>query len=124
MTPILVDSNIIIYTLQAPYADLRKWMQEQIPVISTITQLEVLGYYGISQTEIEIAYQYFSFCQIIPVDNAIIQTAIKLRQAKKMSLGDAIIAATALVHKLPLATANTKDFKHLEEVVLLNPLEM
>lgn len=39
-----------------------------------------------------------------------------------MSLGDAIIAATAKVYKLPLATANTKDFIHLEDITLINPL--
>lgn len=39
-----------------------------------------------------------------------------------MSIGDAIIAATAIIYELPLATANSKDFKHIENVELINPL--
>lgn len=37
-----------------------------------------------------------------------------------MRNGDAIIAATALVHDLSLMTANIKDFKHLEELKLID----
>lgn len=39
-----------------------------------------------------------------------------------MSLGDAIIAATALENDLTLATANIKDFKHIEGLKLINPM--
>ena len=40
-----------------------------------------------------------------------------------MSIGDAIIAATARRHDLPLMSANTKDFKHINQLELINPLE-
>ena len=36
-----------------------------------------------------------------------------------MSIGDAIIAATALSEALPLLTANIKDFKHIKELNLI-----
>lgn len=54
----------------------------------------------------------------------IIQKAIELRQTKQMSLGDAVIGATATIHNLPLVTANLKDFKHIENIELINPLEL
>ncbi|WP_027354373.1 hypothetical protein [Desulfosarcina sp. BuS5] len=38
-------------------------------------------------------------------------------------LGDAIIAATALIHNLKLATANIKNFKWIENLGIINPLE-
>jgi toxin FitB len=38
-----------------------------------------------------------------------------------MKLGDAIIAATALVHGLALVTNNTKDFTHIEGLVIIDP---
>jgi predicted nucleic acid-binding protein len=38
-----------------------------------------------------------------------------------MGLADAIIAATALVHELPLATRNEDDFKHVTGLRVINP---
>ena len=34
---------------------------------------------------------------------------------------DAQIAATAILHRLPLATRNTKDFLHIPKLTLINP---
>ncbi len=48
--------------------------------------------------------------------------AIALRQQRKMSLGDALIAAACLEHQLPLATANEKDFDWVEGLEMVNPL--
>lgn len=39
-----------------------------------------------------------------------------------MSLGDAIIAATALVHDLTLVTRNLDDFRWIAGLRLLDPL--
>ena len=38
-----------------------------------------------------------------------------------MGLADAIIAATALVHDLPLVTRNEEDFKHVTGLRVVNP---
>jgi predicted nucleic acid-binding protein len=48
---------------------------------------------------------------------------IRLRQQKKMSLGDAIVAATALERGSELWTANDADFAHIEGLRLHNPLK-
>lgn len=37
-----------------------------------------------------------------------------------MTLGDSIIAATALVNKLELVTANTKDFDWISDLKVVN----
>lgn len=52
-----------------------------------------------------------------------IERAIRLRQQKKMKLGDAIIAATALEFGLPLVTRNVDDFKHVAGLEIINPFE-
>jgi len=39
-----------------------------------------------------------------------------------MSLGDALIGATALIHKYTLVTANTKDFDWIENFNVINPV--
>lgn len=59
--------------------------------------------------------------QLIP-DRAL-EKAVRLRQIKKMSLGDSLIAGTALVHDLTLVTRNTDDFAWIASLNLLNPLE-
>lgn len=94
------------------------------PVSSAISQLEVLGYHRITQEEKSFSRRLFSLCRIIAINDLIIEKGIELREQKKMSLGDAIIAATAITQKLPLITANTKDFKHIENLELINPLEV
>ena len=38
-----------------------------------------------------------------------------------MGLADTIIAATALVHDLPLVTRNEEDFKHVTGLRVVNP---
>jgi len=39
-----------------------------------------------------------------------------------MSLGDALIAATALIHGLTLVTSNVKYFEWIEDLSVLDPL--
>ena len=114
--------KVVIYSLQSHQDNVRTWLGQHSPVISAITQLEVLGYHNILQKEIDFAVRYFSNCEIIAIDQIVIQNAIEFRQNKKMSIGDAIIAATAKLHELPLATANIKDFEHVKTIELINPL--
>lgn len=49
--------------------------------------------------------------------------AVELRKNYNLKLGDAIIAATAMVHSLALVTRNTNDFNKIKKLHLLNPFE-
>ena len=40
-----------------------------------------------------------------------------------MSIGDSIIAATALINDRTLFTRNTKDFKHIDGLKVKNPIK-
>ena len=55
------------------------------------------------------------------VEDAVADAAILLRQARRMKLGDALIAVTALLHELPLVTRNVDDFKHIAGLQIINP---
>jgi predicted nucleic acid-binding protein len=59
---------------------------------------------------------------VLPADLSVAERAVALRQQRKMTLGDAIIAATALVHNLPLLTRNVDDFKNITGLRIENPL--
>ena len=52
----------------------------------------------------------------------VVQSAIGLRQARQMSLGDALTAASALTANLELWTHNTEDYRNIPELKLFDPL--
>jgi predicted nucleic acid-binding protein len=51
----------------------------------------------------------------------IAQKAIALKRVKMIKTPDGIIAATALVHNLPLLSRNTKDFKNIVGLTVIDP---
>lgn len=119
----LADSNIVIYAARPENAALRAWAQRRVSAISAVTLVEVLGYPKLSEGERErLAYLTTSLTVFYPGPK-VIQRAIALRQQRKMSLGDALIAATALEYDLTLATHNTADFAWIAGLSLLDPLE-
>ena len=65
---------------------------------------------------------FFQNAEILPLTDAIAQQAVTLRQQRRIGLGDAIIAATAMVHDLALVTHNTEDFRWISGLELLDPL--
>ena len=56
------------------------------------------------------------------MDDAVIAKTIRLRQMRKIKIPDAIIAASALIHGLPLVTNNVSDFQWIEGLSLIDPL--
>jgi predicted nucleic acid-binding protein len=116
----LLDSNIIIYYAEKKYDCLEAILQEEILYVSEITRLEVLGYHKIGDLKI-LFEQLFAEFNLIPISKAIINHAILIRQQKSMSLGDAIIAATALHNDLTIVSRNVKDFDWLENLTVHNP---
>lgn len=121
----LLDSNILIYSSKAEYADLKKYITNStaISAVSVATVIEVLGYHRLSSTDKAYFESCFAILHIYEVNKAVSNKAVKLRQQQKLSLGDAIIAATALLHGCELVTRNTSDFKGIPGLRLLNPFE-
>ena len=117
---ILLDSNIIIYATGPEYKKLREWLRRKPIVISDLTKLEVLGYHLITDDEFAWFTGFFDRIRSISISAEIIEAAIPLRRSYKMSLGDSVIAATALVHGLELCTNNQKDFESVENLSLID----
>lgn len=55
------------------------------------------------------------------LDDEVVESAVRLRQQKRMKLGDAIIGATALEYGVPLVTRNVDDFKHIPGLQIIPP---
>ncbi len=119
----LIDSNIIIYAAKPEHPDLRRFIAEYTPSVSAVSYVEVLGYHRLTETERQHFEAFFAAAPFLPLSDAVLQHAVRLRQLKKMTLGDALVAGTALTHNLMLVTRNTKDFDWIESLSLLNPLE-
>jgi predicted nucleic acid-binding protein len=117
---ILLDSNIVIYAAEPQYKKLREWLRSRSIAISELTKLEVLGYHRITEDEFEWFSGFFDNIESIPISTDIIESAIPLRRSYKMSLGDSVIAASALYHNLDLCTNNQKDFERVENLQMID----
>lgn len=118
----LLDSNVIIYAAQPEHGALRDFIAEHVPAVSAVSYVEVLGCHRLSSEELSLFQQFFDTVTVLPLDQDVLDGAVTLRQRRKMSLGDALVAATAAVHHLSLVTHNAKDFAWIEELVLIDPL--
>lgn len=119
---VLADSNILIYATQPSHTKLRQWLLDNLPKVSIISRVEILGYHKLRQPERDALTDLLDSLELMYLSPASYEIAIQLRQRQKLSLGDALIAATCLEQNLTLATVNTGDFAWIEELALFNPL--
>ncbi|MBO0936553.1 type II toxin-antitoxin system VapC family toxin [Fibrella sp. HMF5335] len=119
---ILLDSNLLIYSAQDKFAFLRLLISNSQTHISAMSKLETLGYQKLSTEERLYFEGIFKTSPVIPVTDDVIDKAVELRQQKKMSVGDCIIAATALLNGFDLYTNNAADFAHIPDLNVVNPL--
>lgn len=119
---LLIDSNVIIYAVQAQFGDLRRWIIDNDPQYSIISRVEVLGYAGLQSFERRAITELLDNFEIVYLSPNCYELAIALKQQRKMSLGDALIAATCLEHRKIIATRNVSDFNWIENLEVVNPL--
>lgn len=118
----ILDSNIIIYSARPEYPGLRQWIEMNAPAVSAVSVVEVLGYHQITTSDKNHFEQFFAAAEVLLLDNAVIDRAVTIRQLRKMPLGDALIAATALVFQRQLLTRNLKDFTDIPDLIVSDPL--
>jgi toxin FitB len=119
----LIDSNIIIYAAQSDHHSLRQLIADHSPFVSAVSYVEVLGYHRLTQQERQAYEAFFAAAPILPISENVLEEAMRLRQRRKMTLGDALIAGPAIVHKLILVTRNTKDLAWIAGLSVSNPFE-
>lgn len=117
---IVLDSNIFIYLANGTLD--RKIISDKDIAHASITKIESLGFPRIHANELLLLEILFEESYNLSLTDDIVGRAVKLRQAKNVSLGDAIIAATALEHNYELWTANEEDFVHIDGLRMRNPL--
>lgn len=119
MEGIMLDSNILIYAAnpgprKEAIFDFFLEAKPKYLFASEITRLEVFGYHDLGEEErknLEFLSNQLGF---FPITKLIIEQAISIRQQKKMSLADSVIAVTCIINNLTLFTYNQQDFQHLD----------
>ena len=119
----IADSNIIIYAAQRDDMDWRQLLRDYQIAASIVSLVKALGYQNLPDEERLTLEEIFRIIDVLPLTREIADRAVKLRQQRRMGLGDAIIAATALEHNLTLITRNTRDFRRIVGLRLLDPME-
>ncbi|MCK9451237.1 MAG: type II toxin-antitoxin system VapC family toxin [Bacteroidales bacterium] len=120
------DTNTVIYYLQqqfSPSAEkfMDKLVNEARPVISSITEIELLCWKTATEKDLEVLRNFIDDALVIELEQPIKYKTADIRKKHKIKLPDAIIAATALVYELTLVSRNISDFKNIEGLQLINP---
>ncbi len=127
-TGYLADTNAIIdlFLSRLPTASVN-WLDRCIGYglisLSVVTRIELL-----TKTqpvdEYQLMQELITSVKILPLDEPAIQQTIHLRQQRRIKLPDAIIAATALAHGLPLITRKVADFQGIAGLRVINPHDL
>ncbi len=117
----LLDSNILIYGANGENPGLDAILDRTDLAAASVTRIETLGFYRLSEIERAWLETTFERMKVLSLDDAVSALAIALRRERRMDLADAIIAATAIVHNLPLVTRNEEDFQHVPDLRVINP---
>lgn len=120
---ILCDTNILIefYKNNAQISQIFRAVGKNDLAISVITEAEL--YFGaLNKAELQMIKQHLSSLHRFALDTAVSNQFLQLMEtyslSHKLSIPDALIAATALVHKVELFTFNVKDFHFIPDLAL------
>ncbi|MEM0992932.1 MAG: type II toxin-antitoxin system VapC family toxin [Bacteroidota bacterium] len=123
-TKYLIDSNAVIDYLRGslPAAGMAfmHTVINDIPKVSIITKIEVLGFNTTPQAY-QILSDFFEDALVLALSDEIAQATIELRKNYKIKLPDALIAATALIYNLSVISRNTSDFAKINGLNCVNP---
>ncbi|MCB9211151.1 MAG: type II toxin-antitoxin system VapC family toxin [Ignavibacteriales bacterium] len=114
---LLLDTNVILYFLSGDRT-LIPLLNEKDLFVSFITQLELLSYKEITETDIKNINEFLAECTIIDINAKIKESVINLKRKYSLKLPDSIIIATGLFLKIPVISADAQ-FKLVEESDLI-----
>ena len=121
---IVLDSSAVIELLigTAMGGKVQEILDTEIAAVSPVTINEVL--IGAQGKQMDVALDFFRTAQVIPFDAEAAYVSVDIervlrKKGKVLSKQDVFIAASCLVHQLPLLTFD-KDFRNVEKLELIS----
>jgi predicted nucleic acid-binding protein len=114
---IVLDTNILLYFLNGD-PNVRQFLYDYNPIISFISELELLSAPEISENEKLFIRELLSAVTIIEYSERYKEDIVRLRATKKLKLPDAIITSLAITLGIPLVTAD-KALKNIQETDII-----
>ena len=87
-----------------------------------VVRIRLYSWLG-SPTDMQLLEDSIAATCILALGESVVQQTILLRQQHRIKLPDAIIAATALVHRLPLLARNAADFLKVAGLAVIDPYD-
>lgn len=123
----LLDSNILIGFLNGSQKEINWVMAEKqkgsFLGCSVVSRIETLSLYNLSEDKIQGIENFFNVFNQAYLSDEVTSLSAKLRRNLKLSLGDAIVVATAISKRAVLVTNDktlVKKIKNLVNVLSLN----
>ncbi len=114
---ILLDTNIVLYLLSGD-KDLATLLDKKKLHVSFITQLELLGFQGITIEEQKEIKRFLGDCIVIDINNQIKEEVIKIKCSQNLKLPDSIILATSKYLNIPIISSD-KAFSKLNDLEII-----
>jgi predicted nucleic acid-binding protein len=116
----LVDTDIlIVYLSRRSY---RSYLENLLNRIyySAITKKELLSKPGLKASDRRAIINLLPRFRLVRIDQTVADEYSRLRaNYSSLAKGDALIAASALVRRIPLLTQNLRHFRRVRELMLL-----
>lgn len=90
---LMLDTNVIIYSLGGN-PNITQLITNKEHFISEITEIELLGFHGLSKEDEKVLSAYLRNTFVIGLNSSIKYSAIELKRKYKLKTVDSIIAAT------------------------------
>jgi len=114
---LFLDTNVVIYLFGGDRT-LAELIDGKNIYLSFVTELELLSYPDISESESFKLRRFLSDCTVVDINSSIKESTIHLRQKYRLKLPDSIIVATAKYLDLPIITSDLA-FSKIEELEIV-----
>ena len=117
---IVLDTNSVIHLVDGRYPKAAlAHLEDNAVHLSFVTEIEVRSYTGHNAAHIAIAMEFLTQSNIHGISEVIKDEAVRLRRTYKLKTPDAIIAATAVVKRMPLMTGDKGLSRLASEIELV-----
>jgi tRNA(fMet)-specific endonuclease VapC len=113
MSKALLDTDVLIDHLRG-----HRHLGDEDTAISVISRTEL---FAGSEGQEKAVEALLEDCEEVAVDVSIARRAGRIKRRTGLKIADALIAATALEHNLPLLTRNLRHFERVADLVVRSP---